>query len=76
MERNELSFEEAEKRWRAGVDNYSVVQNADVVFATQWKHEFTQVQVSLIKLSNAAHFQLTNRYSELDQLKIQQIRNF
>lgn len=46
IERNELSYEDAEKRWLAGIDNYSVVQNSDVVFATQWKHDFTQVQVS------------------------------
>lgn len=46
MERNNLNHDEAEKRWQAGIDNYSVVQNADVVFATQWKHEFTQIQVS------------------------------
>ncbi|XP_037035462.1 bifunctional coenzyme A synthase isoform X1 [Bradysia coprophila] len=62
MERNGLSHDEAEKRWQAGIDNYTVVQNADVVFATQWKHEFTQVQADrawtmltehLIKLEKA-----------------------
>lgn len=47
MQRNGLNHDEAEKRWKAGIDNYAVVQNADVVFATQWKHEFTQIQVSI-----------------------------
>lgn len=49
MERNKLTYDEAEKRWKAGIDNYSVVQNADVIFATQWKYDFTQVQVSQIR---------------------------
>lgn len=49
MSRNDLSYEEAEKRWQAGADNYTVVQNADVVFATQWKQDFTQIQVSNAK---------------------------
>lgn len=50
MERNNLTLEEAEKRWQAGIDNYTVIQNADVVFATQWKYEFTQTQVGLVYL--------------------------
>lgn len=55
MERNGLSQDEAEKRWHAGVDNYTVVQNADVVFATQWKHEFTQIQVSITGNASDGH---------------------
>lgn len=50
MTRNNLTNEEAEKRYEAGVNNSTVVQNADVIFSTQWKYEFTQIQVSLINL--------------------------
>ncbi|KAJ6642170.1 Bifunctional coenzyme A synthase [Pseudolycoriella hygida] len=63
MERNGLTMEEAEKRWQVGVDSSTVVQNADVVFSTQWKHEFTQIQ------AERAWETLTDRLKKLDRAK-------
>lgn len=63
MQRNGLNHDEAEKRWKAGIDNYAVVQNADVVFATQWKHEFTQIQ------ADRAWAMLTDHLKKLEKAK-------
>ena len=52
MERDGLTEDEAQRRMAAQMTNLEYIQQANVVFSTQWESEYTQKQARKIHTCN------------------------